>query len=422
MNKPVTVAIAGLGNRGKDTYAKCATIFPELMQIVAIADIVPEKVQEVASLYNIPADRCFSSAEELLQQERLADVLFLCTQDRQHYGHAIPALERGYDLLLEKPMAPTIEECNSIAETAKRLGRKVAVCHVLRYTPFYCKLKSLLEEGCVGDLVSVQAIENVGYFHQAHSFVRGNWANSEDASPMILQKCCHDMDILLWLAGKECLSVSSFGSLSYFKEEHAPTGAADRCIHCAPETRSACPYDAEKIYIQNPDTGILAGNLWPCNVLALHPTEDSVRKAIQTGPYGRCVFHCSNNVVDHQVVNLLLEDDVTVSFTMCAFTKKTSRHLRLMGTLGEIEADMETNLIQVRPFNADPYTIDVAKLAEDFSGHAGGDNRLVEDFLKLVAAGSTGEAQTSPARSAQSHAAALTAEKSRLEGGRVIAL
>lgn len=422
MKQQITVAIVGLGNRGKDTYAKCALEFPELMKLCAIADIVPEKVSEVASCYNIPKERCFSSAEELLQQEQLADVLFICTQDRQHYAHAIAALERGYDLLLEKPMSPSAEECRRIAETAERLNRKVAVCHVLRYTPFYRKLKSLLDERVIGELISIQAIENVGYFHQAHSFVRGNWNNSDHTSPMILQKCCHDMDILLWLADKNCKAVSSFGSLRYFKESHAPSGSTKRCTDCAAAVKAACPYDAEKIYLTNPDTGILHGHLWPCNVLTLRPTEETVRQAIQEGPYGRCVFHCDNNVVDHQVVNLWLEDEVTVSFTMCAFTKKVSRQLKLMGTHGEIEANMERNEIHIHPFDGEDSVIDVTTLATDFSGHAGGDNRLVKDFLTLVADGTPGEMQTSPARSVQSHRVALAAETSRIQNGTVIPL
>ena len=202
--RQLTVALAGLGSRGKDTYAKTAKLFPEKMKIVAIADIDPAKVAEVAREYDVPAQRCFSSAEELLAQDKLADLMFITTQDRQHVGHALPALKKGYDLLLEKPVSPKLEECRELLKTAQACGRKVVVCHVLRYTPFYTKLKEILDEGTIGDVVTVMGIENVGYWHQAHSFVRGNWRNSDQSSPMILQKCCHDMDILLWLTGKSC--------------------------------------------------------------------------------------------------------------------------------------------------------------------------------------------------------------------------
>ena len=222
MGKKLTIALAGLGNRGKDAYAPVTKLFPEEMEIVAIADIDPAKVEEVAKNYNVAPEKCFSSAEELIAQDKLADVMFITTQDRQHVAQAIPALRKGYDLLLEKPISPDLDECREIVKVAKECDRKVVVCHVLRYTPFYTKLKEILDEGTIGDIVSVMAIENVGYWHQAHSFVRGNWSNSNETSPMILQKCCHDMDLYLWLTGKTCKSVSSFGSTYLFKEENAP--------------------------------------------------------------------------------------------------------------------------------------------------------------------------------------------------------
>lgn len=224
MSRKIKVALAGLGSRGKDTYAKAAKLFPEKMEITAIADIDPAKVEEVAGEYGVPRGACFSSAEELLAQDRLADVMFITTQDRQHVGHAIPALRKGYHLLLEKPISPNLDECRELVRVAKECNRQVIVCHVLRYTPIYSTLKELIASGTVGEIVSVMSIENVGWWHQAHSFVRGNWRNSDTTSPMILQKCCHDMDLLLWLTGKTCKSVSSFGSTYLFDEAHAPQG------------------------------------------------------------------------------------------------------------------------------------------------------------------------------------------------------
>ena len=195
MSRPIKVAIAGLGNRGRDNYGKIGMLYPDKMEIVAAADIDPKKVALAAEEFHLPEEACFSSAEEMLAEEKLADVMVIATQDRQHVGHAIAALEKGYHLLLEKPVSPEVEECQRLAETAKRCGRKVVVCHVLRYTPIYQKVKELLEEGVIGDVVSIMASENVGWYHQAHSFVRGNWSNSKETSPMILQKCCHDMDL-----------------------------------------------------------------------------------------------------------------------------------------------------------------------------------------------------------------------------------
>lgn len=421
MNKEVSVAIAGLGSRGKDIYAKYAHNSEYGMKIVAIADIIDEKVQEVANEYNVPHEKCFSSAEDMLNQDKLADAMFICTQDRQHISHAIPAIKKGYHLLLEKPISPNLKECEEIAKVANEYKRKVIVCHVLRYTPFYQEIKKIISSGKIGDIVSIQAIENVGYWHQAHSFVRGNWSNSELTSPMILQKSCHDMDILLWLADKKCKQVSSFGDLRLFKADKSPAGATLRCMDGC-KVKSECPYDAEKIYITNKDTGIAHGkNLWPCNILSSNPTEKTIREAIQTGPYGRCVYHCDNNVVDHQVVNLLLEDDTTISFTMCAFTSENSRSLKVMGTYGNIECDMGKNIIDIGIFGQEHEIIDVTTLADNLSGHGGGDARLIKNFIEIIREDNpTTGGLTSIDKSVESHYVALAAENSRLNKGAVV--
>lgn len=263
----VTIAIAGLGSRGKDAYAQALAQVPERAKIVAIADPDAAKVHEVAQQFGIPAERCFHSAEALLAGPRLADALVLCTQDRQHVPQAIPALRKGYDILMEKPISPDLAQCKEILAVARETGRKVVVCHVLRYAPFYRKIKEVLDSGVLGDLMSIQAIENVGYWHQAHSFVRGNWRSKGETSPMFLQKCCHDMDLMVWLTGKSCLRLSSFGSLAHFRPEHAPAGAAKRCLDGC-QAKDRCPYDAEKIYITNEKTGVAQGKTgWPCDVL-----------------------------------------------------------------------------------------------------------------------------------------------------------
>lgn len=423
MSKKIKVALAGLGSRGKDTYAPTAKLFPDKMEIVAIADIDPAKVAEVAKEYQVPSDKCFSSAEELIAQEKLADVMFITTQDKQHVGHAIPALKKGYDLLLEKPISPDLDECREIVKVANECHRKVIVCHVLRYTPIYSTLKGILDSGRIGDVVSVMSIENVGYWHQAHSFVRGNWRNSNTTSPMILQKCCHDMDLLLWLTGKTCKSVSSFGNTYLFKPEKAPEGAAKRCMDGC-KLKDNCPYDAEKIYLKHQRIGAENGHKdWPLDVLSLHPTVESVTEAIKTGPYGRCVYYCDNNVVDHQVVNLNMTDGSTISHTMCGFTDTGSRYAKFMGTKGEILADMSENTIKVTEFGQDTEVIDVKKLATDFSGHGGGDNRMVEEFMDMLINDSEPTVRTTSVdQSVESHYCAMAAEESRVNGGKVVFL
>ena len=354
----------------------------------------------------------------MLAQPRLADLMLICTPDRCHYSQAKAAMLLDYDLLLEKPIAPTADQCSELRDIANERGRKVAVCHVLRYTVFYQKIRELIASGIIGDVMNMQAIEQVCYWHQAHSFVRGNWRNEGLSSCMILQKCCHDMDILLWLCGKHCKRVSSFGSLSHFREDRAPEGSGTRCMDCG--IAETCPYNAVRFYL---DEFHRTGDEWPQNVVAFEPTEEKLLAALKDGPYGRCVYHCDNDVVDHQVVNLELEDGATVNFTMTAFTAHGGRTLRVGGTMGELYCDMKANTIRVMPYGKEDEVIDVRKLASDFSGHGGGDARMVREFVDLVR-GETGisSTMTSIDRSVESHLVALAAEESRLHGGEMIEL
>jgi predicted dehydrogenase len=409
--------VAGCGSRGQDTYTKILLTMPEKAVVVAAADLDPEKLAGMRRLTGIPESACYASAEEMLAQPRLADVMLICTPDRCHYAEAKEALLKDYDLLLEKPIAPFADQCAELRDLAQARGRRVAVCHVLRYTAFYQKIKQLLDSGVIGQVMNIQALEQVCYWHQAHSFVRGNWRNEGLSSCMILQKCCHDMDIILWLTGKHCERVSSFGSLSLFKEENAPKGSAARCVDCAVED---CPYNSVKFYLERYR---IAGDDWPQNVVAFEPTEEKLMEALRTGPYGRCVYRCDNDVVDHQVVNLELEGGATVNFTMTAFTAHGGRTMRVGGTMGELYCDMKAEEIRVMRYGQEDEIIDVRKLADDFSGHGGGDTRLVREFLELMRGeiGISGTL-TSIERSVESHLVALAAEESRREHGKAIAL
>ena len=421
MSKPVTFAICGCGARGLEAYAPYQLTHPEEMKVVAGADVRPERLELLQKRFGVPAGMCFPSDEALLAQPKLADVMIVSTQDRQHVSAALKALDKGYHILLEKPISPDLGQCRALQEKARETGRAVVVCHVLRYTKFYAVLEDLLRRGEIGKIETIDAIEHVAYWHQAHSFVRGNWRNSSETSPMILQKSCHDMDILRWLAGAPCLKVQSFGSLDYFKAENAPQGAAPRCLDgCA--CKDACPYDAEKIYVTDHRTGIRGrGKGWPCAVLASEPDEDKIYAALRTGPYGRCVFHCDNNVVDHQTVNLEFEGNIHATFTMTAFTQDCRRTIKVTGTLGEIEGDMAKNALTLRRFGRPEETFDLNEEGGQFSGHGGGDFGLMASFCRLIARGG-GAGLTGVDASVESHVMALAAEASRLDGGRTIAL
>lgn len=405
----VTGIVLGAGQRGMTAYAKYALENPQEFKIVAVAEPIEERRREMQQLHGIPDELAFESWEPLLAMDKFADCVLVCTQDRFHTEPVKKALEKGYHVLCEKPMSPFEEECVEMGEYARRYGKTITVCHVLRYSPFYTRLKAIIDAGTIGELVSIQHIESVGYWHQAHSFVRGNWRNSDETSPMILQKSCHDMDILLWLTGEKCLQVSSFGSLKHFRPENAPEGSAERCFDGCKLTRT-CPYYCGKIYLEteNPGTTEILRK-----VVANDGTRESVAKELKTGPYGRCVYHCDNNVVDHQVVNLQLTNGVTISFTMCAFTGVGGRVMNIMGTRGQIVCEMENNYIEIRDFLTDDVTrIDIKTNA---SGHSGSDDAFMRGFLRTVE--TNGEYQLSSAEaSVDSHLVALAAEKSRVEG------
>ncbi len=420
MAGPFTVAICGCGSRGLDAYAPFQTAHPELMKIVAGADPRPERLEKLRSTYGVAEERCFSSDEELLSQPKLADVMIISTLDRTHVKNALAALDRGYDVLLEKPISPDLGQCLALREKARQTGRAVVVCHVLRYTRFYAALHQLVERGEIGALVTIEASENVAWWHFAHSFVRGNWRRQDETSPMILQKCCHDMDILRWLAGRKCLAVQSFGSLDFFRPENAPAGAAERCCECP--ARDGCIYDAGKLYFSDPHCGIEhIGPQWPVDVVATDPTPEKLRAALKTGPYGRCVFRCDNDVADHQTVNALFEGGLTASFTVSAFTDTCYRTVKLTGTRGTIEGDTAKNTLTVIPFGGPARIIDLKEEQGEFSGHGGGDFGLLHGLFALLASGGT-QALTGVEASVESHVMALAAERSRLEGGRTVDL
>lgn len=418
--KIVRIAIAGVGSRGKNAYGLELLNMKDRAKVVAVADIDPERLALAGDAHGVPDEMRFPSAEAMLAMPRLADAMLVCTQDRQHVPHAVAALKKGYDVMMEKPISPKLEDLQEITKVARENGRRVVVCHVLRYTPFFQTIKKTIDSGVLGEIVSIQALENVRYWHQAHSFVRGNWRREEDTSPMILAKCCHDLDYLVWLCGKKCERASSYGSLMYFKESNAPEGAALRCTQGC-KAKESCPYDAEKIYLTNKDTGILCGNVeWPIDVLAENPTEEKIRHAIETGPYGRCVFHCDNDVVDHQIVNMQMEGGASLSLTMSAFTSIGGRTIKVMGTLGDLWGDMHENKIRIGVFGKEPQVIDLGKEEKDFAGHGGGDRLLMEQFVDLMQGKKPDGTITTLETSVESHLVALAAEKSRLENGESI--
>ena len=408
-SKKTKAVLIGAGDRGAKAYAPYANDYPHELEFVAVAELNPERREAFAQQYSLSEDQCYASWEEMLEDDIDADVAFICTLDREHYEPTVKAIEKGYHVLLEKPMSPDPKECISMVEIAKEHDKLLTICHVLRYTPFWQNIKSIIDEGKIGDIVSIQLNENVEVMHMSHSFVRGNWNNSDVSSPMILQKSCHDMDILMYLMDQKCKHVSSFGSLMHFKESNAPKNGPLRCLDGCP-IENDCAFHAGKYYLGE-------GKGWAKKFTTDHSREGIIH-ALNTTPYGKCVYRSDNNVVDHQVVNLEFENGATATFSMCGFTREQTRIVQIMGTKGEIRGKMDENSISVFDFLTKNET--VTKLNEPKSGHGGGDEAIVRDFLHEARNYGGNESRSSAAVSLESHLLAFGAEASRRQNGKVI--
>lgn len=410
--KKVTAVLIGAGNRGAEAYAAYALKHPEELTFVGVAEPRKERREEFKRLHSIEDAYALESYEELLSLPKIADLALICTQDTMHTEPLRMAMEAGYDILCEKPVSPDREELLELKNKLKEYPHMVSVAHVLRYSPFFRKIKELLDGGAIGTLYNIQHMESIGYWHMAHSFVRGNWRKTEESAPIILAKCCHDFDILLWLTGKPCLRVSSFGRRSLFRAENRPQSAPLRCTDGCP-VRNECPFYAPEFYLTHP-RAIQDGFR---KVVTMDETVEGLIDALRTGPYGRCVYACDNDVADHQVVNLEMEDGITVSFTMSAFTEECERVITLHGSAGEIRGFMEKNKIEVRSFLTGDET--VYELHVPQSGHSGSDEAMMEETVSLISQGRQTESVSGAVQAIDSHLIAFAAERSRLKDGEV---
>lgn len=411
-----TYAVIGYGGRGS-LYARLLNGRGDFT-LTAVCDINPDKLDKAVRDTGISRDKTFTDPEKFFAAGKQADALILSTMDRTHYAYAIRALNSGYDLLLEKPIAESAEECRAIYELCRKLNRKVEVCHVLRYSPFYALIKQKIDGGELGKVVTVTQTENVGWYHQAHSFVRGNWGNSEKSSPMILQKCCHDMDILYYLIGKDCKAVSSFGSLTYFTRDNAPEGSADYCFMCP--CADECIFNCMNLYKKS---GAANGFLFLTDYYGDADDNAAIERHFsdKNNRFARCVYKCDNDVVDHQVTNLLFDDGVTAQLTMTAFSAEITRVIKVHLTKGEIVGDMGTNTLTFTPFGGEKEVVDVSAFTAGLAGHGGGDARLVDDFAALLE-GKDAQILTDIGKSLMSHQMCYAAEESRRNGGKTVLL
>ncbi|WP_203693507.1 Gfo/Idh/MocA family protein [Catellatospora coxensis] len=407
----VRLVVAGAGLRGIG-YARRAAA-TGAARVVAVAEPDPARRAAFAAEFGVPADQVFTDWAELAAAGPLGDAAVIATQDRMHADAAVAFAALGYHILLEKPMATTEPDALRIAAAVEQAGVMLAVCHVLRYTPYTRALKGLLDSGAIGKLVNVQHLEPIGWWHFAHSFVRGHWNNSETSAPLLLTKSCHDIDWLLYLIGTAPSRVSSFGGLAHFRPEQRPAEAADNCLDC-PLERS-CPYSAPRLY--RSCLGDPAREFWPLSAVTTDHTEAGIDAALRTGPYGRCVYGSDNNVVDHQVVAMEFPDGTTCTFTMTAFTPMEHRRTRLFGTHGYVDGD--GRLLHVTDFRTgEQHTVDTGTLdgASAGDGHGGGDEGIMDAFLKAVASGDASALHSDAAASLASHRVVWAAEQARTSG------
>ena len=407
--QPVKLIVIGGGGRGTG-YAEYAREFPARAKVVGVAEPRDFYRNRLATTHQIPPDRAVTCWTQMAARDKFADAVLICTQDNLHVDPAIAFARKGYAILLEKPMAPDEQGCRRIVQAVVDSDVLLAVGHVMRYTTYTRKLKQLLVAGRIGEIVSIQHLEPVGYWHQAHSYVRGNWRNEAESSFMLLSKSCHDLDWLRHVMDRRCEKVSSFGSLHHFRRASQPAGAADRCLDCSVE--SACPYSAKKIYLDRVARG---DTEWPSDVLTPTVTVASVTEALRTGPYGRCVYACDNDVVDHQVVTLQFAGGATASFTMTAFAEMGHRRTTVFGTRGEIRGDGEQ--IQIYDFLSDELETIKGKALDAglLGGHGGGDFGLMQGFVDAVASGDRSKVLSGPAETLESHLMVFAAERARGE-------
>ena len=412
---PLDAIIVGGGNRGW-LYAQYARTNPASMRIVGLAEPIPVRREKFRSALALDDSRVFATWERVFERPKFADVVIVTTMDGLHYAPAMRAMEMGYHVLLEKAIAQSWTQCLEIRAQARKYDRIVAICHVLRYAPYFMKMRDVIRNGEIGDVVSIQHLEPIGNIHMSHSFVRGNWRNEKESTPILLSKSCHDLDLFHWMLGKPCRKVSSLGQLTYFRRDRAPDGSTRRCTDGCPHEQR-CPYSAPRIYVRDRswDVG---------HVIDLQPWEDTkVMTALRQGPYGRCVFQCDNDVPDHQVVNLEFDGGTTVAFAMEAHTTDMGRRTRVMGTLGDIVGDEQ--VLTVNNFSArKAVSYKAGELAAGYAGggHGGGDMRLVRAFLQAVSQNDRSLLSSTVEDSMESHRIGFEAETSRKKGGAVVIL
>lgn len=422
--KPVTAIILGAGHRSM-AYADYSINHPDELQIAGVAEPDEYRRELVRKRFNLPESQCFVSAEELASVPKFADTVINGTMDEIHVETSIPVLEKGYDMLLEKPFAVNEDEMQKLTETVERYGNKVMICHVLRYNPVYRTVKDVILSGEIGNVINIQTVENVSYHHLSTSYVRGKWANSKKChTSMLLAKCCHDLDLMMWLMGDDKpVSVSSVGSKFQFRPENAPEDAGTRCLVDCPRV-DTCDFSAKRIYLDHPNSWEIY--VWRDLEDIENPTDEQRRQILEKSDYGKCIFKCDNDVVDHQSVLVNFESGATGTHNLVGGTAQSLRTIRITGTKGEIYAELENKFVNIKVINPDPEkyfderTVDLSQTPDE--GHGGADTELTADFIRYIRNDNPSVSCTSIQNSVAGHKIIFLADKSRENNGQVMFL
>jgi len=403
----IDTIIVGAGGRGL-AYGRFAAEHPSELKVVGVAEPDPIRRERFLSEHDVASDMIFDDWQSMLDGGRkLAATAINCTMDRLHFESTMRMLDQGYDVLLEKPMAPLLEENLRLVKKAEDSGRLLQICHVLRYTPFWQALREVVHSGTLGRIISVTHRENLIYYHMAHSFVRGNWRQEASSGPMILSKCCHDFDILFWILQKKVAWLQSFGNLTHFRWENAPESATERCTDPCPAADS-CKYEATNRYVRD-------GEGWPQNAVSYVPTSAARLEQLKTDWYGRCVYQCDNDVVDHQTVNMELEDGTTVTLVMNGQSDEECRTMRWDGAKATLYGKFSSRGHEIRVHHHLTGEVEeIPVIARDSSGHGGGDYGIVRSFIGTLL-GQPDDSVTTARESLESHLLAFAAEESRRE-------
>jgi predicted dehydrogenase len=454
--KSVSAILVGAGTRGRDAYGAYAINNPQRLKFIAVAEKDKTKRDIFKKMHNIPEDRVYSSWEELLSEEngKIAQVAFICTPDRLHFEPAMKALELEYDLVLEKPIAPTVEECRKIASKAEEKGRLVQVCHVLRYTDFWKKVKEIVSSGVLGKIIHMDHSENVSFWHFGHSFVRGEYKNKDTSTPIVLAKTCHDLDLIHWILNEKADNVVSVGEVTHYKLENAPKDAPLRCLDGCP-IENECPWFAPRLYIELEPllrTGLYSQNRlvrlitkgvlksksfrdfvgifnkiirrfkkwdqFPVTAITTDYSKEGKMKALRDGPYGLCIYKTGNDVPDHQITTLTFPSGATTTLTMHGLSEHEGRELKIFGSKGVLRGTFRNSkeIIELTDFRYGKTKI-LYKRPLSAKGHGGGDEKIMDAFTAVI----MGEANqiehlTNVSSALESHYMGFAAEESRLTG------